>query len=1008
MLLSEICIKRPVFATVLNLVIVALGAIFFTKLQIRGTPDISVPIINVEAHYAGADALYMEQEITTRIEKALKTVKNLDYITSQSSTGESSITLSFLLSTDIEVALNDVRAKISDITYMFPQDMKAPSVAKLDADNFPSLFISIESDQYSDLELTKIVEDNLQTPLDKLESVGQSQIYGGRKYIMRIEPDSKKLYQHKISLLEIESAIKEQNKDYPAGTIKTKSNNFIVTLEGSLSTPEEFGNIILKVQNGGIIKLRDIAKISLTSPDEDIIFRYNGKSSIALGLIKESKTNVIDLSHEVTKALERIKESMPKGISMGIAYDGATPIKASIYAVFQTIFEALILVVLVTYLFLASARITLIPFVTIPVSLIGTFSVMYAFGFSINIFTLLAMILAIGLVVDDAIVMLENIFRYNEMGHKPMEAAMLASKEIGFAIIAMTITLAAVFLPVGFIGGFIGKLFIEFAWTLAFCVLFSGFVALTLTPMMSSRMVTKHNTDLPKFLVKFNDILQFIQNKYIYYLKLTFDNKKKFVIIIASSFIVLIISFKFTQKIFVPQEDDGFLQVSLKGPEGSNLESSTKVVKEAEKILANYKDILGYLMVIGAGSSDNVFGFIPLKNWGERSCSQETIKNMLNKQFSEIPGMSICAMDPRSMVSGNARSPIEFTIQTNLEYDDLDKISQQFIDIMKTNPIFLNVNRNLQSAMPTISIEVNRDKAYLYGMDLANIGKTVQYLLAGQQIGHFRMSNDLYDVILQFNQKDRKDISDFSKILIRTKNNNMLPLESIANITEKISVKSYNHYNNSKSVTISSDLAPDGKIDDAINEINKIAAKLLDPSNTIIEYIGEIKQMREADSNMLITFVFALIFIYLVLAAQFESFTDPLLILLAVPFSITGGVLALWLAGNSLNMYSNIGLITLIGLITKNSIMIVEFANQLRAKGVKVQEAIIESSKLRLRPILMTTLAAVVGALPLVFADGAGAAARNSIGFVIVGGLSIGTIFTIFVIPVIYQTFKKD
>ncbi|ACR47941.1 truncated acriflavin resistance protein [Rickettsia peacockii str. Rustic] len=891
---------------------------------------------------------------------------------------------------------------------MFPQDMKAPSVTKLDADSFPSLFISIESDQYSDLELTKIVEDNLQTPLDKLESVGQSQIYSGREYIMRIEPDSKKLYQHKISLLEIESAIKEQNKDYPAGTIKTKSNNFIVTLAGSLSTPEEFGNIILKVQNGGIIKLRDIAKISLTSPDEDIIFRYNGKSSIALGLIKESKANVIDLSHEVTKALERIKESMPKGISMGIAYDAATPVKASIYAVFQTIFEALILVVLVTYLFLASAKITLIPFVTIPVSLIGTFSVMYAFGFSINIFTLLAMILAIGLVVDDAIVMLENIFRYNEMGHKPMEAAMLASKEIGFAIIAMTITLAAVFLPVGFIEGFIGKLFIEFAWTLAFCVLFSGFVALTLTPMMSSRMVKKHNTDLPKFLVKFNDILQFIQNKYIYYLKLTFDNQKKFVIIIASSFIVLIISFKFTQKIFVPQEDDGFLQVSLKGPEGSNLESSTKVVKEAEKILANYKDILGYLMVIGAGGSDNVFGFIPLKNWGERSCSQETIKNMLNKQFSEIPGMSIYAMDPRSMVSGNASSPIEFTIQTNLEYDDLDKISQQFIDIMKTNPIFLNVNRNLQSAMPTISIEVNRDKAYLYGMDLANIGKTVQYLLAGQQIGHFRMSNDLYDVILQFNQKDRKDISDFSKILIRAKNNNMLPLESIANITEKISVKSYSHYNNSKFVTISSDLAPDRKIDDAINEINKIAAKLLDPSNTIIEYIGEIKQMREADSNMLITFVFALIFIYLVLAAQFESFTDPLLILLAVPFSITGGVLALWLAGNSLNMYSNIGLITLIGLITKNSIMMVEFANQLRAKGVKVQEAIIESSKLRLRPILMTTLAAVVGALPLVFADGASAAARNSIGFVIVGGLNIGTIFTIFVIPVIYHTFKKD
>ncbi|MGX6960513.1 MAG: efflux RND transporter permease subunit [Rickettsia endosymbiont of Pentastiridius leporinus] len=1008
MLLSEICIKRPVFATVLSLVIVALGAIFFTKLQIRGTPDISIPIINVNAIYAGADALYMEKQITTRIEKALKTVKNLDYITSQSSTGMSSITLSFLLSTDIEVALNDVRSKISDITYMFPQDMKAPSVAKLDADSFPSLFISVESDQYNDLELTKIVEDNLQTPFDKLESVGQSQIYGGSKYIIRIEPDPKKLYQHKISLLEIESAIREQNKDYPAGNIKTGINNFIVTLEGSLSKPEEFGNIILKVRGNSILKLQDVAKISLTSPDEEVIFRYNGKSSIALGLIKESKANVIDLSDEVVKELERIKPSLPKGISLSVAYDGATPVKASIYAVFQTIFEALILVILVTYLFLASAKITLIPFVTIPVSLIGTFSVMYAFGFSINIFTLLAMILAIGLVVDDAIVMLENIFRYNEMGHKPMEAAILASIEIGFAIIAMTITLAAVFLPVGFIEGFIGKLFIEFAWTLAFCVLFSGFVALTLTPMMSSRMVTKHHAPPPKFLIKFNEFLQLLQNKYIYYLNLTFDNKKKFILVIAASFVVLIISFKFVQKTFVPQEDDGFLQLSFKGPEGSSLEHSTKVVIEAEKILANYKDILGYLMVIGAGGSDNVFAYVPLKDWSQRSRSQETIKNLINKQLSEIAGMSAFAMDPRSMVSGNANSPIEFTLQTNLEYEDLDKISQQFIDIMKANSVFLNVNRDLQSAMPTIAIEVDRDKAYLYGTNMLNIGRTVQYLLAGQQVGDFRMGNDLYDVMLQFNQKDRSNINDFSNILIPLKNNDMLPLESIANIKEKISVKSYNHYNNSKSVTISSDLAPDQKIDDAIKEINRIADKLLDPSNTTLEYIGEIKQMKEADSNMLMTFGFALIFIYLVLAAQFESFIDPLLILLAVPFSITGGVLALWLAGNSLNMYSNIGLITLIGLITKNSIMIVEFANHLKEQGMKVREAIIEACKLRLRPILMTTLAAVVGSVPLVFASGAGAAARNSIGFVIVGGLSIGTIFTIFVIPVIYQTFKKS
>ncbi|WP_341793083.1 efflux RND transporter permease subunit [Rickettsia endosymbiont of Ceutorhynchus obstrictus] len=1008
MLLSEICIKRPVFATVLSLIIVTLGAVFFTKLQIRGTPDISVPIINVTALYPGADALYMEKEITTRIEKALKTVKNLDFTTSQSSTGQTNITLSFLLSTDIEVALNDVRSKVSDITYMFPKDMKAPSVAKLDADSFPSLFLSIESNQYNDLELTKIVEDSLQTPLDKLETVGQSNIYGGYDYVMKIEPDPKKLYQYKISPLEIEAAITEQNKDYPAGTIKTGINNFIVTLAGSLTKPEEFGNIILKARDGGIIKLRDVAKVYLGAPDQDVIFRYNGKSSIALGLIKESKANIIDLSNEVRSVLDQIKASLPSGINISIAYDGATPVNASVYAVFNTIFEALILVILVTYLFLASARITLIPFVTIPVSLIGTFSVMYAMGFSINIFTLLAMILAIGLVVDDAIVMLENIFRYNEMGHPSMEAAFLASKEIGFAIIAMTITLAAVFLPIGFIDGFVGKLFIEFAWTLAFCVLLSGFVALTLTPMMASRMIKKHDKPLPKFLAKFNEILQLVQSKYLYYLNLTFDNKKKFSLIIALSFIVLIISSKFVQKVFVPQEDDGFLQLSFTGPEGSSIEHSTAIVMEAEKILENYREILGYLMVIGGNGSDSVFAYVPLKDWSERARSQEAIKNKLNEQFAQIAGMSIFVMDPRSMISNNAQSPIEFTLQTTLEYDDLDKLSDKFVDLMKANPVFSNVNRDLQSAMPTINIDIDRDKAYLYGMSMGNIGRTVQYLLAGQQIGDFRMGNDLYNVVLQYNLKDRSNVNDFSKILIPAKNNTMLPLGVIAEMTEKVSVKSYGHYNNSKAVTISSDLAPNKKISDAIKEINNISDKLLDPNTTILEYIGEIKQMSESDSNMLMTFLFALIFIYLVLSAQFESFIDPLLILLAVPFSITGGVLTLWICGNSLNMYSNIGLITLVGLVTKNSIMIVEFANQLKEKGANVREAIVKSCSLRLRPILMTTLASIVGTLPLVFASGAGAAARNSIGLVIVGGMSIGTIFTIFVIPVIYQTFKRD
>lgn len=1009
MLISKICIKRPVFATVLSLIIITLGAVFFTKLQIRGTPDISVPIITVSATYDGADASYMEKEVTTRIEKELKTIKNIDSVSSSSTTGSSQVTLTFLLSADIETALNDVRSKISDITYLFPKDMKAPSVAKLDSDNFPSIFLSISSDMYTDLELTAIVSEKIQTVLDKLESVGKSEIYGGKYYSMRIEPDPLTLYKYKIPLLLIEDAIKKQNQSYPAGIIKTPSKDFTVKLDGTLNTPEEFGNVILKVKDGSVVKLKDLAKVYLGPPDTDVIFRYNGKNSIALGLIKQSKANILDLSKEVRSSLESIKKTIPSGIIVDIAYDSSVPVSASINSVFHTIVESLLLVIIVTYLFLASVRITIIPLVTIPVSLIGTFTIMYFFGFSINIFTLLAMMLAIGLVVDDAIVMLENIFRYNEMGRKPIEAAIEASQEIGFAIIAMTITLASVFLPIGFIDGFIGKLFIEFAWTLAFCVLFSGFVALTLTPMMASRMIKKNDKPLPWFIKKFNQLLQLINDKYLYYLNLTFHRKKTFSMVIGSSVVVLVISFVLVQKVFVPQEDDGFLQIAFRGPEGSSLQHSQKIALEAEEVLKSYKDILGYLVIVGWGGGDSAFAFVPLKDWKERKMSQSSLKNNLNSGFTKIAGMSIFAMDPRSLVSGNAKSPIEFTLQTTLEYEELDKISREFVNRMNKNPIFMNVDSDLKSSMPTVNIIVNRDKAYMYNVSLEKIGTTVQYLIAGRQIGDFRMGNDLYDVTMQYNLKHRNNLKDFSTILIPTNDpdSNLLPLSVVAQIKETISTKSYNHYNNSRSVTISSDMAPKQKLTDAMQELSKIANDILDPNTTVLQYIGEIKRMMESDSNLAITFLFALLFIYLVLSAQFESFTDPILILLAVPFSITGGVLALLVFGNTINMYSNIGLITLVGLITKNSIMIVEFANKLKEQGLNIREAVIKASTLRLRPILMTTTATIMGAVPLVTASGAGAAAQNSIGLVIVGGMSVGTLFTLFVIPVLYDSFKR-
>ena len=912
MTLPSLCIKRPVFTIVLSLIIMTLGGIFYTKLQIRGTPNIMPPIVSVTANYPGADALYMEKQITTRMEKELKTVKNLDFMSSESSVGSSNITLSFKLDADIEIALNDVRSKISGLSSIFPDDMNQPSVAKLDSDAWPSMWLTINSDRHDNLELTRIADDQINSVLQKLATVGNSMIFGGRYYTMRIEPYNAKLFQHKISPFEIEQAIRAQNKDYPAGTIKTDVRNFTLRLNASLNNVGEFENIILKkYPDGTIVKLSDVARIALQPLNDDVILRYNGKRSMAVGLIKQSTANILELSDSVRTELVRIRENLPAGVEVEVAYDGAIPVRASINEVFFTIFEAIVLVGLVTYIFLASAKITLIPLVTIPVSLVGTFTAMYFLGFSINTFTLLAMILAIGLVVDDAIVMLENIFRHShELGKTPIQAAFDASSEIGFAVVAMTITLASVFLPIGFIDGFLGKLFIEFAWTLAFCVLFSGFVALTLTPMMTSRMISRSEMPKPRLLQGFDHYLLKTQNLYLKYLNLSLNNKKKFFAICASSVVILVIGFKNVQKTFVPDEDQAFLQVMFQGPEGSSVRESEKSVLQAEEIFNQDKDIFGYFDVVGWQGGETGMAFVPLTDWSMRKRSAFDVRNDLNQKLSAIPGMSMFAISPPALGGGHGSDkPIEFNLQSLLEYDEIDKISSEFMARMQKNPIFQNVERDFKSSTPTLDIIVNREKAYRYGASLDIIGKTVQYLIAGRQVGDFRMGNDIYDVMLRYSDLMRNSPDDLKSIIIKTDKGEILPLQSVADIIEKITVKSYKHYNTSKAIDITSNLASDKTLEDAVKAIDEIGAELLNKNNTTIEYLGQIKQMNESSSGTLITFMFALIFIFLVLSAQFESFADSLLILMAVPFSITGGVLALWIFGNSINMYSNIGLV---------------------------------------------------------------------------------------------------
>ena len=1010
MRISEICIQRPVFSTVLSLIIVLIGGILFSKLSIRGTPNIDIPVITISSVYPGSSAEYMEKNVTTRVEKAIRSVKNVDYTTSTSSTGSSSVIVKFKLGSDLNEALSDIRSKIADLSFDLPYDMRTPVASKQDPDNFPSLWLVVNSDKYTTLDLTDIVEKQILVQLERIASVGRTMFVGSKFYTVKIDLNPEKLYQYGINPADLEQIIKSQNKDYPAGSIKTDKLNFIISLDTQLKNPKQFENIIITTNDGTLLKLRDIATVSFDSLEDSAILKYNGKRTSAIGLVKQSNANILNLSDEVRKNLPQIQDSIPDGVYIKVAYDQSKPVRIAIEGVFHTILEALVLVFLTVYLFLGSARITIIPFITIPVSLIGTFTFMYLCGFSINTFSLLAMVLAIGLVVDDAIVVLENTYRYCEQGMSNKEAALKSINEIGFAVIAMTITLAAVFLPIGFLEGFLGKLFIEFAWTLAFSVIVSGFVALTLSPMMCSKMIKVLPTsELPTLLRKFSETISFFTEKYTKYLTLAINHKKIFWSISSTLVILAAISSMFVQKAFAPQEDDGILQMFFSAPEGTSLQGADKAFNEINKVIQSNPNVKNYIAVVrndGGG-----FGFLELKDWSERSKSQMQIRGEINMQLMGIPEAKALTFNMPSILSGGSTvKPIEFNLQAvnNSDLKHLDEIAINFMNEMKTRNIFNNVEKDLKTSMPSINVDIDKDKAFLLGLNTESIGLTLKYLISGKKVTDFLMNDRIYNVHVGLPEKDRDGIYDLSKIYVKNNKGQMISLSSFAKFEETTKVKFYSHYNNVKAIQITSDLADGHAIGEAAEALNEIAKKVIKSKDIKMEFQGDLKKMNEQSGQMFVVFFIALLFIYLVLCAQFESFRDPLLILCSVPFSIVGAIFALFIAGNSMNLYSNIGIITLIGLVTKNAIMIIEFANHLKEQGHNVLESIVKASSLRFRPILMTSLACILGAIPLLFAKESGAAARESIGIVIVGGMLIGTIFTLFVIPVLYQTFVKD
>ncbi len=1003
MVLSDVCIKRPVFAAVLSLAILLVGMISYSRLAVRELPKIDQPIVTVTTTYRGASADVMESQVTKPLEDSLSGIEGVDILTSSSRAEQSDITITFKLSRDPDSAAADVRDKVSRVRGRLPQLIDEPVLAKTDADAFPILFIAFSSDRHTQMEQSDYANLYIRPRLGTLPGAADVRINGERKSSMRIWLDRGKLAAYKITTGDVEDAIRRQNVEIPAGRIESAKREFNVLSQTDLATPEQFGAIIVKDAGGYQVRVRDVAKVEVAPANERVITRFRGMPAISLGVIRQSTANTLDLAVAVRREVAEINKTLPPGMKLSMSYDSAVFIEESTKNVFRTIIEAMVLVALVIFIFLRNLRATLIPLVTIPISLIGTFTLLYAAGFSINVLTLLAMVLAIGLVVDDAIVVLENIYRNIEKGMEPVQAALLGSKEIGFAIIAMTLTLAAVFIPLAFGQTRTDRLFIEFALALAGAVIVSGFVALTLSPMMCSKLL-RHE---PKHGKVYNTIEAFFEWQTVAYKRLlaaSLDRRWIGVVIWAVFAGVSAPLFLNLKSELAPLEDRGVIFGPFSAPEGSTIDYTAQYSRQMEAVYAGVTDATRYFVNSGNPSPDAGFSILILKPWAERTKSSAEIANEIRPKFRAIPGINAFPVTPPSLGGGRDK-PVQFVVMTQAPYPELALMVARLQDEVRKSPVLLNVDSDLRLSQPELRVNVNREKLGDLGIPVDTVGRTLETMLGGRVVTRFKQDGEQYDVIVQVTPDDRNTPTDISDIFVRSRSGDMVPLSNVTTLREGVSPRNLNHFNRLRSATVNAEIAPGYSLKEALDVMDAAATKVLPQVQT--DVLGQSREFKEGAATLLVSFALALCFIYLVLAAQFESFVDPFVILLTVPLSITGALMALWLTNNSLNVFSKIGLITLVGLITKHGILIVEFANQLQEQGKSVREAVIEAAVLRLRPILMTTGATVLGALPLAIASGAGAESRQQIGWVIVGGMTLGTLLTLFVVPTFYTVFAR-
>ena len=1006
--ISEVTVNRPVFAAVLSLFVILIGLASYDKLTIREYPDIDRPVVTVTTIYTGASSKILERDVTEIIEDSLSGISGIREITSESRDELSKIRVEFTLETNLDTAANDVRDKVSRIAALLPDDADNPRIAKSDSDARAIMWIGFSSDILTSIQLNDYLDRNIVDRLSIQPGVASITIGGERKYSIRIWMDPEQIASRQLTIVDVIRAIKNENIERGAGRFESNEREVGLKLDSKLKTLDEYSKIVIRHFGDSKILLSDVAKIEIGPESERGFLRANKKSAIGLGIVRQTKSNVLDVANNIKDELELIRPSLPESIDMSIGYDQSKFVNESINEIRFALTVSMILVILIVYYFLSSKAATIIPAVTIPISIIGTFFIIHVFGYSLNVLTFLALVLAIGLIVDDSIVVMENIKRRIENGEDNYTAAINGAKQITFVVIATTLVLVSVFLPLSFMGGKTGRLFIEFGVVLSFAVIISSFVALTLTPMMCSKLLKKDEDQSERKL--------FIKFKKFYEASLlASQNKPKIVYSVTIIFIIIsVLLFQFLPKELAPSEDRGIFIVSVNAPEGSSLDYTDNMVKKVENVLEEYVnkgEIKTVFAIVAPGFSgqpgnvNSAFIFASLTPWENRRHQREIVREIFPKLIS-MPGAMIFTINPPSLGQSPFKSPVRFVI-SGTNYDQVGEWGKSIKNI--SEDIGLRSARiDYKVDKPRINLKINRDAASNLGVSADDIATTLDALYASRKVTKFSKDGLTYNVVVKADDKYLVDVSNLDNIYIKSSlTKELIPLSNLVTNSVEATSKSLKRINRLPSVTLSSSIAPGSSLGVILDELSKASSDIL-PSNAKISYAGASKEYYETGYKLELTILLAILVVYLVLSAQFESFRNPLIIILTVPITMTAGIYSLFVTGGSLNVYSQIGFLMLIGLIAKNGILVVEFANQLKDQGVKISKAIIESSIIRFRPVIMTTISTLLGSIPLIISSGAGAESRFAMAVVVFGGIALASFITLYLIPALYLLIEKD